>query len=80
DPIVQEKEVTEIDQNIQLPAYVFAYRVPGNKEKDAYTLDMLSSYLSDRKSSVLKYKLIDQDKKALDVGILNTTMEDYGVF
>ncbi|MFP3835591.1 M16 family metallopeptidase [Chryseobacterium sp. SIMBA_028] len=80
DPIVQEKEVTEIDQNIQLPAYVFAYRVPGNKEKDAYTLDMLSSYLSDGKSSVLKYKLIDQDKKALDVGILNTTMEDYGVF
>ena len=52
-PITQEKEVTVTDANIQLPAYVFAYRTPSNKEKDAYALQMLSTYLSNGKSSVL---------------------------
>lgn len=80
DPIVQEKEVTEIDNNIQLPAYIFAYRTPGSKEKDTYILSMISAYLNGGKSSVLNKKLIDEEKKALDVGAENNAMEDYGVF
>lgn len=80
DPITQEKEVTVTDKNIQLPAYVFAYRTPSNKEKDAYILDMLSSYLSSGKSSVLYKKLVDQEKKALQVQAFNQGLEDAGIF
>jgi len=80
EPITKEKEVTAYDPNIQLPAYVFAYRTPGNKEKDAYILDMLSSYLSNGKSSVLYKKLVDQEKKALQVAAFNQGLEDYGIF
>ena len=79
-PITQEKEVTVTDANIQLPAYVFAYRTPSNKEKDAYALQMLSTYLSNGKSSVVYKKLVDQDKKALAVQAFNLGMEDGGVF
>ena len=79
-PITQEKEVTVTDANIQLPAYVFAYRTPSNKDKDAYALQMLSTYLSNGKSSVLYKKLVDQDKKALAVQAFNLGMEDSGVF
>ena len=80
EPITKEKEVTVTDKNIQLPAYVFAYRTPSNKEKDAYTLDMLSSYLSSGKSSVLYKKLVDQEKKALQVQAFNQGLEDAGIF
>ena len=79
-PISQEKEVTVTDPNIQLPAYIFAYRTPSNKEKDAYALQMLSTYLSNGKSSVLYKKFVDQDKKALAVQAFNMGMEDAGVF
>lgn len=80
DPITQAKEVTAYDANIQLPAYVFAYRTPSNKDKDNYVLDMISNYLSNGKSSVLYKKLVDDEKKALQVGAFNQTLEDYGIF
>ena len=80
DPITQAKEVSFNDPNIQLPAYLFAYRVPGQKEKDSYTLSMLSNYLSGGKSSVLYKKLVDKDKKALEVQAINLGLEDYGIF
>lgn len=79
-PITQEKEVTVTDANIQQPAYVFAYRTPGSKERDAYVLEMLSSYLSNGKSSVLYKKLVDDEKKALQVGSFMQSLEDAGIF
>jgi len=80
EPITKTKEVTAYDKNIQLPAYVFAYRTPGAKEKDAYTLDMISTYLSGGKSSILYKKLVDKEKKALEVAAFNQGLEDYGIF
>ncbi len=80
EPITQQKEVTVHDPNIQLPAYVFSYRTPSNKDKDSYALDMLSDYLSSGKSSVLYKKLVDKEKKALQVSAFNQTLEDYGIF
>ncbi len=80
EPITQEKVFTVTDKNIQLPAYVFAYRTPASKEKDAYTLDMLSSYLSNGKSSVLYKKLVDEEKKALQIQAFNQGLEDAGIF
>jgi len=80
DPITQPKEVTWYDPNIQLPAYLFSYRVPGSRDKESYALSMLSTYLSNGKSSVLYKKLVDQEKKALEVQAINLGLEDYGIF
>lgn len=79
-PIQKEITTTVYDPNIQLPAYVTAYRTPGNKEKDSYALTMLSTYLSGGKSSVLYKKLVDEEKKALQVAAFNQSLVDYGIF
>ncbi len=79
-PITTAYEETFYDKNIQIPAYIFAYRTPGYKDRDAYALDMLSTYLSDGKSSVLYKKLVDKEKKALEIGAFNLGMEDYSIF
>jgi predicted Zn-dependent peptidase len=41
---------------------------------------MLSSYLSSGKSSVLYKKLVDEEKKALQVQAFNMGLEDAGIF
>lgn len=80
DPINQTISATAYDPNIQVPAAVFAYRTPGFRERDAYVLEMISSYLSDGKSSRLYSKLVDQQKQALQVGAFNIDQEDYGTY
>ncbi len=80
DPITKESVMTYYDPNIQLPAYLYTYRTPSNKTRDSKILDMLSSYLSNGKSSVLYKKLVDQEKKALQVQAINLGQEDYSVF
>jgi len=79
-PITQEKHAVYYDKNIQKPAIMQAYLTPSMKERDAYALDLLSTYLSDGKSSVLYKKLVDQKKKALMVGAFNMSQEDYGTY
>ena len=41
---------------------------------------MISTYLSDGKSSKLYKKLVDEQKQALQVGAFNITQEDYGMY
>ena len=79
-PITQEFEETVYDANIQIPAYIFAYRTPAGKERDAYILSMLGSYLSKGKSSVLYKKLVDNEKKALAVEAFNLGLVDHSIF
>ena len=79
-PITQEFEETIYDANIQIPAYIFAYRTPAAKERDAYILSMLGSYLSKGKSSVLYKKLVDNEKKALAVEAFNLGLVDPSIF
>ena len=79
-PITQEFEETTYDANIQIPAYIFAYRTPAAKERDAYILSMLGSYLSKGKSSVLYKKLVDNEKKALAVEAFNLGLVDHSIF
>ncbi len=80
DPITETINEKAYDPNIQIPAVVAAYRTPGFKEKDAYVLDMLSTYLSDGKSSKLYKKIVDDKKMALQVGAFNISQEDYGMY
>ena len=79
-PITQEFEETIYDANIQIPAYIFAYRTPAAKERDAYILSMLGSYLSKGKSSVLYKKLVDNEKKALAVEAFSLGLVDHSIF
>ena len=80
DPITTQLNAEYHDPNIQLPAMVTAYRTPSMKEKDAYVLDMVSTLLSDGKSSRLYKKMVDDNKTALQVGAFNVSMEDYGMY
>lgn len=79
-PITETVKATAYDKNIQIPAIIAAYRLPGQATRDAYVLDMISSYLSDGKSSVLYKKLIDEQKKALAVQAVNIPQVDYNIF
>ena len=79
-PITETIKATAYDANIQVPAIIAAYRTPSFKERDAYVLDMISSYLSGGKSSVLYKKLVDEQKQALAVQAVNISQEDYGIY
>ncbi|PIB30885.1 peptidase M16 [Maribacter sp. 4U21] len=80
DPITEEVRVKAYDANIQIPAAGIAYRTPGFAERDAYVLDMISTYLSDGKSSKLYKKMVDEQKQALQVGAFNIPQEDYSMY
>lgn len=80
DPITQPIKATHEDPNIQLPMLVTAYRTPSMKTRDAKVLDMISSVLSDGKSSKLYKKIVDDKKMALEIGAFNYSQEDYGVY
>ncbi|HSQ45438.1 MAG TPA: pitrilysin family protein [Lutibacter sp.] len=79
-PIVEEIKVTYEDPNIQIPAVFTVYRTPSMKTRDARVLDMISSILSDGKSSRLYKKLVDEKKKALQIAAFNYSLEDYGAY
>ena len=79
-PITQTINATWEDPNIQKPMYLQAYRTPSMKTREARVLDMLSTYLSDGKSSVLYKKMVDDKKMTLQVGAFNNGQEDYGMY
>lgn len=79
-PITKEFFAKAYDPNIQIPAIMAAYRTPSMKTRDARVLDMISTYLSGGKSSVLYKKLVDTKKMALQAGAINLSQEDYGTY
>ncbi len=80
DPITKQIDAKAYDANIQIPAIMIAYRTPSFKTRDSRVLDMVSTYLSDGKSSKLYKKMVDQKKMALQVGAINLAQEDYGMY
>ena len=80
DPITTAMTATGYDPNIQIPAIMAAYRTPSMKTRDSRVLDMISSYLSSGRSSVLYKKLVDEKKMALQAGAINASQEDYGTY
>ncbi len=79
-PITEAKRTQFYDSNIQVPAILTAYRTPGYGDRDTYVLNMISSYLSDGKSSKLYKKMVDEQKQALQIGAINLEQEDYGMY
>ncbi len=80
DPITEQINAKAYDPNIQIPAIIQAYRTPSMKTRDSRVLDMISSYLSSGKSSVLYKKMVDTKKVALQAGAINLSQEDYGTY
>lgn len=80
DPLNGPIKTTYHDPNIQIPLVMMGYRTPAQTERDAYVLDMISTYLSDGKSSKLYKKLVDDKKMALQVFAFNGSQEDYGSY
>lgn len=78
--LTEALKATAYDPNIQIPAIIAAYRTPSQKVRDSYVLNMISSYLSGGKSSVLYKKLVDEQKQALAVQAVNISQEDYGTY
>lgn len=80
DPITETINAKAYDPNIQTPAIIAAYRTPSMKTRDSRVLDMISSYLSGGRSSVLYKKIVDEKKMALAVQAVNLSQEDYGTY
>jgi len=80
DPITETLHAKFEDSNIQIPMAVASYRTPSMKTKDARVLDMVSTLLSDGKSSRLYKRIVDTKKMALQVGAFNFSQEDYGMY
>jgi len=80
DDITEEFTAEYHDANIQIPAIMAAYRTPSMKTRDARVLDLISTILSDGKSSRLYKKMVDTKKNALQVGAFNVSQEDYGMY
>ena len=79
-PITQPIHATFEDPNIQIPMMIASYRTPSMKTRDARVLELISTYLSDGKSSKLYKKIVDEKKMALQVGAVDFAQEDYGMY
>jgi zinc protease len=80
EPITQTIRATYEDPNIQIPMVIATYRTPSMKTRDARVLDLISSYLSDGKSSKLYKKIVDDKKMALQIDAVGFSQEDYGMY
>tara|TARA_B100000927_G_scaffold276436_1_gene257220 strand:+ start:368 stop:1702 length:1335 start_codon:yes stop_codon:yes gene_type:complete len=80
DPIQETIRSTWYDPNIQVPALLVGYITPKMNSREARVLSLLSTYLSDGKSSVLYKKMVDDKKMALAVQTVNLAQEDYGTY
>ncbi len=66
----------QVEDNIQLPAVVHAYRTPGIKSDDFYAVQMLTTLLSDGESSRLSQAVKNEEQKAVAVGAFPLALED----
>ncbi len=69
-----------VEDNIQLPAVIQAYRAPKQGSDEYYAFNVLSTILSGGNSSRLNKILKDQKQLAVAVGALNYALEDAGLF
>ncbi len=79
-PITEEIKTTFEDPNIQIPAVFTVYRTPAMTTREARVLDMISTILSDGKSSRLYKKLVDEKKKAMQIAAFSYSLEEYGAY
>jgi predicted Zn-dependent peptidase len=69
-----------IEDNIQLPAVIQAYRAPKQGSDEYYAFNMLSTILSGGQSSRMNKVLVDQKQIALQAAAIPFFNEDAGLF
>ena len=79
-PITKEIIDSTFDNNIQIPAVITAYRIPGMTSKESKMLEMASAVLSQGSSSRMFKKMVDEKKNSLQVGSFSYALEDYGAY
>ncbi len=77
-PLPHEIRDTVFD-NIQLPAVIQAYRIPASGTDDYYAVEMLGSLLSSGQSSRLHRRLVNQERKAMQISAIPLGLEDPGI-
>ena len=65
--------------NVQLPAVVHMYRIPGFADKDYYAVQLFSELMSNGSSSKLYQSLVDKSQVAIQVGSFPFELEHPGV-
>ena len=68
-----------IEDNIQLPAVIQAYRAPKQGSDEYYAFNVLSTILSGGSSSRLNKMIVDEKQLAVQVGAFNYALEDAGL-
>lgn len=77
---VKTAEVRDtVYDNIQLPAVVMAYHIPAQGTPDFYAVNMLTTLLSQGKSSRMQKSIVDKQQKALFAGAFPLPTEDPGL-
>ncbi|MFI5139706.1 MAG: M16 family metallopeptidase, partial [Sphingobacteriales bacterium] len=79
-PISKQIIDTAYDANIQIPAILASYRIPGKDTRDSKVMEMISTILSNGASSRMYKKMVDDKKDALQVFAFNYALEDYGMY
>jgi zinc protease len=69
-----------IYDKVQLPAVYIGYKIPGLRSKDSYSLDLLSSILSDGESSILYKDLVYKSRLAKSAVSFVWSLELGGLF
>jgi zinc protease len=77
---VKTAEVRDtVYDNIQLPAVVMAYHTPAQGTPDYYAVNMLTTILSQGKSSRMQKSIVDKQQKAVYAGAFPLPSEDPGL-
>ncbi len=79
-PITKQIIDTAYDANIQIPAILIAYRMPGKAEKDFKVMRMISNILSGDSSARINRTMIDEKKTTQYVFAFSYELEDYGMY
>ena len=69
-----------VEDNIQLPAVIQAYRAPKQGSDEYYAFNVLSTILSGGSSSRLNKTIVDEKQLAVASGAFNYALEDAGLF
>jgi zinc protease len=78
-PLGAEVRAT-VEDNVQLPAVIQAYRAPKQGSDEYYAFRLLSTILSGGESSRMNKVLVDQKQMAVQAGALPFFNEDAGLF
>ncbi len=80
EPQWTHEEIDTFYDNVQLPAVVSSYHIPNQTNPDFYALDMLSTLLSDGKSSRMYKSIVEEKELAIQAAAFSLPTEDPGLY